>query len=177
MQIVNVSNPGSPVVYQMVAQPTTPHEFSLDAARAEVRFGQAQTPGDQLSVSHWTMTWRDDIRALRYNGTLHLTVWAGTFATVDTIARRLQDRLRTEPSLLQDKGFVQLRPASLAPALEAQHEPPGGAAFSAWQQTLEYVFTFEGEEGGELSSGGTIERVDVDMNGALPESFRVPLNN
>ena len=177
VQIVNVTDQNNPVSYQVVEQPAALHEFALDATRAEVRFGQAQQLGDQLSVSHWTVTWRDEIRALRYNGTLTLEVWAGSFEAADTIARRLQDRLRTQPSLLREKGFARLRPASLAPAQNSQHDPLGNAAFSAWRQKLGYVFTFEAEEGGELSSGGIIERIDVDMNDALPESFRVPHNN
>ena len=177
VQIVNVSDQGNPIPYRMVEQPTAAHEFMLDVARAEIRFGQAQQIGDQLSVSHWTVTWRDDILAHRYKGTLTLEVWAGTFEQTDAIARRLQDRVRAEPSLLRDKGFVQLRPVSLAPAQNTLHEPPGTSAFAAWRQKLQYRFTFEAEEGGELSSGGVIERVDVDMNGALPESFRVPRNS
>ena len=63
---------------------------------------------------------------------------------------------------------------SLRPAENVSHVPVVGSAFPVWVQTLEYRFTFESEDGGELSSGIPIKRIDVDMDDFIVEQFSVP---
>ena len=173
-RIEDTTNPGSPIPYRMVETPNELYEFKLDVPRAEVTFGQPQAQGSRLSVTHWTVTWRDDILAFRYSGLMTLTVWAPTFVDTDAIARRLQSKLETAHEFVREKGFVTLQAASLKPASHEITPSLVGSPFTVWKQQLGYRFTFETEEGGALSSGGRIERIDMDFTGEISESFHVP---
>jgi hypothetical protein len=48
-----------------------------------------------------------------------------------------------------------------------------GSTFPAWKQSLEYKFAFEAEDGGEVSSGIPIKRIDVDMDDYIVEEFSI----
>jgi hypothetical protein len=173
VQIRNVTDLGQPLLYRFTPQPTHKEEYRLDVASAQIVFGGAQTTGEKLEVVHWTVTWRDDIVGDRYRGTLFLELWASSLSQIGPLARRLQQRLQTQLTLLRQKGFVALRPASLDPAEASLYEPPSGSAFTVWRQRLSYRFVFEAEEGGELSSGVPIARIDVEVT-QPQESFSVP---
>jgi hypothetical protein len=69
---------------------------------------------------------------------------------------------------------MKFQPASLEPVENIRHDPPVGSPFSVWKQRLGYKFAFEAEEGGELSSGIPIKRIDVDMDEHIVESFSIP---
>jgi hypothetical protein len=173
VQISNVTDLAHPIPYQLTTQPTHKEEYRLDVARAQVVFGAPQIAGEKLEVVHWTVTWRDDIVGDRYRGILLLELWATSVNQLNDIAHKLQQRLQHQGTLLRQKGFVALRPASLDPAETLLYEPPSGSAFPVWKQRLSYRFVFEAEEGGELSSGVPIKRIDVDVS-QPQESFSVP---
>ena len=67
-----------------------------------------------------------------------------------------------------------MTPAGLAPAIQTRWEPAVGTATVVYRQAMEFRFTVEIEEGGEISSGGRIQRVDVAMNETVDERFSVP---
>ena len=173
VQIRNVTDLPHPVDYRMVEEPADKEEYSLDVPRARIIFGKAQTEGEKIEVIHWTVTWRDKILGERYSGSMMFEIWANSFNEADEISRRLQTKLKKNPDVLRQKGFLKLQPASLEHTRNTLLDPPIGSTFSVWQQNLGYKFTFEAEEGGELSSGVPIKRIDVDMDDNLNESFSV----
>lgn len=116
---------------------------------------------------------RDELRGDRYAGVVSLEVWGTTFAQVAGISQNLELRLDGERTLLREKGFVDLRPAGLAPAENVMHPAATSAAFAAWKQRLAYRFVFETREGGEPIDDGRIKEIDVDLV-APPESFKTP---
>jgi hypothetical protein len=174
LQIRNVTNPTQPVQYRMVDRPAGKVEYELDIQKALALFGEAQTAGEKLEVVHWTVTWRDDILGDRYRGELTLELWARNLGEADDLSRRLQARLKSNRPLLRQTGFLILQPARLEPLEQVQHDPPAGSPFSAWRQRLGYRFAFECEEGGELSSGVPIKRIDVSTDQQVVESFSIP---
>jgi hypothetical protein len=176
VQITNVSLQNSPVAYRMVANPSRPDEYRIDLVRAEVFFGESQKENDQLQVSHWTVSWHDEIFGLRATGEVTAEVWTDSFITADEISRGMQRRTQRDLDLLRQKGFLRLVPALVGPIERHLHSPPSVAPFQVWKQALTYRFTFEIEEGGEISSGIPINRIDVDMRGAQREKFNVPLS-
>ena len=103
-----------------------------------------------------------------------MEIWANTTTQSRELARLLQDKLKSGRSLLRTKGFADLKPVALQPAENIMRVPVVGSAFPVWIQTLEYAFTFEAEDGGELSSGIPIKRIDVDMDDFIVEQFSVP---
>jgi hypothetical protein len=103
-----------------------------------------------------------------------IEIWANNVNQSRDLSRRLQDKLKSDRSLLRGKGFVDLKPLTLRPAENLAHVPVVGSAFPVWIQMLEYAFTFEAEDGGELSSGIPIKRIDVDMDDFIVEQFSVP---
>jgi hypothetical protein len=173
VQVRNLTDPSNPVAYRFVDRPTGMNEYLVDAATTRIVFGAPQTAGEKLEVTHWTVTWRDDVRGDRYRGLLTFEVWAQSASEVDGLARKLQGRLDGLSPLTREKGFSLLRPTDLDPAQNVLYQPATGTAFPVWKQRLTYRFVFEYEEGGELSSAGPIKRIDVDV--ARPrESFVVP---
>jgi hypothetical protein len=108
-----------------------------------------------------------------YKGFLMLEVWANNFDSVHEISEKLQNKLKSNPALLKQKGFLKLQPARLEPVENVLHHPPVGSPFPVWKQPLSYRFVFESEEGREVSSG-LIKRIDVAMGQHPQESFSVP---
>lgn len=115
---------------------------------------------------------REETRGDRYDGIVSLDVWASGFAQASALSQRLETRLR-QRALLREKGFVALQPAGLGAAENVLQPAATSAAFAAWKQRLAYRFVFETQEGGELTDGGLIERVDVDLL-KPPETFSTP---
>lgn len=161
ISVVNVSS-ATGMPYRMVDVPTRKDEFSLDPAAAELTFGVAQTQGDRLEVTHWTVGWRDAIVGYRYSGGLVLEVWAATAAQADDLSRKVETRIAGDPSAVRRAGFGKLHPAGLQPTENLVHQPPSGSPFTVWKQALSYRFSFESEEGGEPSGEGVIRRINVD---------------
>jgi len=174
LSIRNVTQLNNQIDYTFTDKPTQPTEYTVKTATAEIIFGSAQTFGDKLEVTHWTVTWRDEILGDTFRGQIVMEIWANSSNQSRELSRRLQDKLRTSRSLLRGKGFVGLKPATLKPAENISHVPVVGSAFPVWIQALEYGFTFEAEDGGELSSGIPIKRIDIDMDDFIVEQFSVP---
>jgi len=174
IQLRNVTDTNNIINYKMTDKPSQENEYGLDLPRAMIIFGKSQTHVEMLEIVHWTMAWRDEILGDRYNGSMSLDVWAGSSNETDEISQRLQDKLKSNRTLLRQKGFLKFQPASLGPVENLSIDPPVGSTFSAWKQELGYKFAFEIEEGGELSSGIPIKQIDVDMNKHLVESFSIP---
>jgi hypothetical protein len=116
---------------------------------------------------------REELRGDRYAGVVSLEVWATTFTQVTGISQSLELRLSGHRSALRQKGFINVRPAGLAPAENIMHPATSNAAFAAWKQRLDYRFVFETREGGQPVDDGRIERVDVDLV-QPPEVFTTP---
>jgi hypothetical protein len=173
IQIKNVTDLSNPIDYTFVEQPTSRTEYTLNRATAEIVFGSPQIAGEKLEVSHWTVTWRDEILGDKYSGSLSIEVWENSFNLTRDLSRRLQDKLQTDRALLRTKGFQSLQPLTLGPIENVSQPVTVGSAFSAWKQKLEYRFAFEAEDGGELSSGVPIKRIDVDMDDFIVEEFSV----
>jgi hypothetical protein len=174
ISIHNITDPGNPHRYQLSDRPARPDEFRILPSRGEVVFGAAQTDGDRLELTHWTLTWRDDIRADRFNGVVTLEAWSSGLNDLSGIVQRTVAKLRALPDPLRQKGFLRMTPAGLAPAIQTRWEPAVGTATVVYRQAMEFRFTVEIEEGGEISSGGRIQRVDVAMNETVDERFSVP---
>lgn len=171
--VANVTAPTNPRPYRFAAQPGAADEYLVDAARGEVVFGAAQTAGDRLDVRHWTMSFKEDIRADRYAGALELDVFAGDVPQVEQLARRVQGRLRDRRRLLRERGFLALDAAGLEAAESVELRPPAGSPVTSGRIRLTYRFAFEAEAGGEDSGGAPIQRIDV----AIPEpqdDFSIP---
>jgi hypothetical protein len=173
IQIRNVTDLSNPIDYTFVEQPTSRTEYKLNRAIAEIVFGSPQIAGEKLEVSHWTVTWRDEILGDKYSGSISIEVWENSFNLARDLSRRLQDKLQTDRALLRTKGFQTLQPLTLGPIENVSQPVTVGSAFSAWKQKLEYRFAFEAEDGGELSSGVPIKRIDVEMDDFIVEEFSV----
>lgn len=173
VSIRNVTDLSHPIGYRMVDKPTQKEEYKLDVTRAQIIFEEAQIQGEKLEVTHWTVTWRNEVRGERYSGVMNVEIWSDSFNSTDEISRRLQDKLKEGQTVLKQKGFMKLLPASLEPVANMRYESSIGSPFSVWNQKLAYKFTFDAEEGGELSSGIPIKRIDVDMDEHIKESFSV----
>lgn len=174
ISIKNVTQLDNQINYTFTDKPLQPAEYTVKTATAEIIFGAPQTPNDKLEVSHWTVTWRNEILGDTFRGQIAMEVWANNLNQSREVSRRLQDKLKTDRSLLRNKGFVDLKPVALRAAENITHVPVVGSAFPVWIQTLEYRFTFEAEDGGELSSGIPIKRIAVDMDDFIVEQFSVP---
>lgn len=174
VQITNVTSQNNPVPYHFTTNPTRSDEYRIDPIRAEVIFGLPQKEGDLLQVNHWTVSWHNEILGLRASGEVIAEVWADRLAKADEISRKLQRRIYKDVGLLREKGFLKLAPGSVGPVERSLYSPPAVSGFQVWKQTLTYRFTFELEEGGEVSSGIPIKRIDVNMRGPQGEQFRVP---
>lgn len=174
ISIKNVTQQNNQIDYTFTDKPTLTTEYTVKTATAEIVFGAPQTLNDLLEVSHWTVTWRDEILGDIFRGQIAMEVWANSLNQSREVSRRLQDKLKTDRSLLRNKGFVDLKPMALRAAENVSHVPVTGSAFPVWIQTLEYKFAFEAEDGGELSSGIPIKRIDIDMDDFIVEQFSVP---
>ena len=174
ISIKNVTQLDNQINYTFTDKPVPRAEYTVKTATAEIIFGAPQTPNDKLEVSHWTVTWRNEILGDTFRGQIAMEVWANNLNQSREVSRRLQDKLKTDRSLLRNKGFVDLKPVALRAAENITHVPVVGSAFPVWIQTLEYRFTFEAEDGGELSSGIPIKRIAVDMDDFIVEQFSVP---
>jgi hypothetical protein len=174
IQVRNVTDLTHPVDYRMVDEPTQKNEYILDVANARVIFGEPQVEGEKLEVVHWTITWRDEILGERYRGAVALEIWADNPDKAAEISQRLQNKIKSDPSMLRKRGFLKFAPGSLEPLENIELNPPGGSFFPVWKQKLGYKFVFEAEGGGEVSSGTIIKRIDLNVNKNLPESFSVP---
>ena len=173
LQVRNVTNISRPVEYRMEGEPAARDAFRVDVKRAEIVFGAPQTQGERLEVTHWTVAWRDEVLGDRFRGTMIFELWGSAFAEVEALSRRLQAKLSSDPATLRQKGFLRVAPAGLEPVENVMHTPTVGTAFPVWTQRLEYSFAFEAEEGGEVSSGLPIKRIDVELDDQLVESFTV----
>ena len=173
VQVKNISDPSQPISYQQVLKPSQPDEYTLDVPRARLVFGGPQTPADTLEVTHWTVSWRDDILVNRYRGNVWLEIWALSLSEIDSLCRKLQGRLAENSGLWRQRGFLSMRPTRLAAAEQFRQTPVSGSSFSVWKQRLAYGFAFEAEEVAELSEGLPIKQVMVEMDQELPETFTV----
>jgi hypothetical protein len=168
--IANLTS-GTTVVYSAVNQPGTAAEFRLDFARARVVFGAAQQAGDRLEVSHWTVSFREPLRAELLRGTLRLELWTSSATQAITLLTRLQDRCAAATT--RTYGFIRLDAQTVEPAESLQQSSGVGGAFSAWRQCLEYAFAHEYVGGGEDSGGAAIRRIDVTMDDVLPDRLTI----
>jgi hypothetical protein len=174
IQLRNSTDPANPREYQLSDNPTRADQFRVVPSRGEIVFGRPQTAGDRLEVVHWTLTWREDIRAERFSGRVTLEAWASSFADLNGIVQRSLAKLRGAPEALRQQGFQRLVPAGLSPASQARWEPAIGTAVLVCRQLMEFRFTAEIEQGGEISSGGVIRRIDVAMDDTVDEQFSIP---
>jgi len=174
IQVRNVSDAAHPVSYRLTSRPTERDMFEIDVEQAGISFGLPQTLGDKLEVVHWTITWRDDIEGVAYRGLMNAELWAGNRNDVTTVARKLQDRLASQRPLTRQLGFSMLQGATLLAAEQTLYAPAVGSPFEVWRQALAYRFGFEAEAPAQDSSGGSIRRIDVDIDGGLDDSLEVP---
>jgi hypothetical protein len=174
IQIRNITNLANPQEYQLSNNPTRADQFRVYPSRGEIVFGQAQTAGNRLELVHWTLTWREDIRADRFSGLVTLEAWASSFNELNGIVHRSLAKLRGSPEALRQKGFQRFLPAGLSPASQTRWELAVGTAVLVCRQVMEFRFTVEIEQGGEISSGGIIRRIDVAMDDTVNEQFAVP---
>jgi hypothetical protein len=174
ISIRNLTDPNNPRMYQMVDSPSRADEFGVFPSRGEVAFGQPQIQGDRLELMHWTLTWRDDIRADRFSGVVTLEAWSSTFNDLEGVVQRTLAKLRALPDPLRRKGFLRMLSAGLAPATQMRWEPAVGTTMVVYRQAMEFRFTAEIEAGGEISAGGRIRRIDVAMDETVDERFSVP---
>ena len=170
---VSVTNMTTGVPYSYASAPSGPSEFDLDPEAGILRFGAPQVPGHQLEIEHWMVAWREDIQAERYQGEMILNVWGADFATVEDISGRVMERLQRSHRLLKTYGFDSLSGSYLGFAQSDVFNPLAGSSFSRWRQEFRYRFSFDTELGGESSSGGVIRRIDVNIDGKLPDPFSI----
>jgi hypothetical protein len=174
VQVRNITNLTEPIEYKMVETPVQADEFMVDVPNARIMFGVSQTEGEQLEVTHWTVTWRDDILGEHYSGSMALEIWSGGSDSTAAISQHLQTKLKSSAALLREQGFLKFAPESLGAIEYMEIKPPVGSSFPVWRQPLGYQFVFEAEAGGELSSGTVIKRIDIDMNDNLSETVSIP---
>lgn len=174
LQVVRVTGPNQPVTYKAVDRPAAVDQFQVDALRARLIFGAPQPAGGQLGVAHWTVDFRDDITGGRCQGTITFEIWGGSATETSALAQQLQTKLATEEAGLRQHGFASLAPATLEAAENVAYQPATGSTFPVWKQRLAYRFHFDLEQGGEASSGGPIQRIKVNVDDAVIESFSTP---
>lgn len=173
IRISNVTDESNSMEYVLTDKPSERNEYKLVAADASVVFGEPQNPGDLLEVEHWTVAWRDEIIAVRYQGSLTLEIWAEDFTVVDQISRYVQSRLQGNRTVLNERGFMFLQPSQLDAADKVSRNPLVGSPFEVWKQQLSYRFGFETERGGEASSGIPIRSIDVELDEHIQESLTI----
>jgi hypothetical protein len=114
---------------------------------------------------------REDLRGLLVAGTVTFEVWASQSGAAAQLSRAVDLKLRAEQGALRERGFAVLRPSALEALEGVRHDAGVAAPFNAWRQRLAYRFALEWIEGGELSEGGRIDRIDVDLVEQEGESF------
>jgi hypothetical protein len=174
LQLRNVTDASLSIDYHMVTEPIKKEEYKIDVPKGNIIFGEAQSEGEKIEMVHWTVTWRNEILGENYQGLINLEIWANSFNETYEISHRLQNKLKSSRYILRQKGFIQLKPDRLDPAENVQNNLPSGSSFSVWKQKLSYWFAFEYEDGGELSSGIPIKRIDVDIDKHINESLVIP---
>jgi hypothetical protein len=172
ISVTNVST-GTAQPYTLTGTPGSKTQFAIDARSATLRFGSAQTAGDKLDLTHWTMQWHDDVTKTRARGRLVVDVWASDALQLDGIARRLVDSVFSHPDLFRQNGFERIGVDRLEPIASAVHQPGSGTAFAAWKQRVGCSFVFGYETGGAESEGIPIKQIDVEAEGFEHESITV----
>lgn len=168
-----VRNLATDTQYLFTEAPEEQTEFRFDPNGAVLVFGRAQATGESLEVQHWTLTLRDDIVPERYRGRMMLTSWGRDFQELDQLSRALLDRLSKDRRRLVAEGFERLVPLRLGPAEQSTHDALAASPFSLWRQEIAYAFDFDVELGGDISAGGRIQRIDVDMDKDINEPFAI----
>jgi hypothetical protein len=174
VQVVRITGPGQPVTYHMASRPVAVDELAVDAVRARLLFGAPQPSGEKLQVTHWTVDFRDDITGGRLQGTITLEVWGGSATDTSALAQNLQMKLMTEETSLRQSGFAAVTPSALEPMENIVYMPATGSTFPVWKQRLAYHFHFDLEQGGEASSGGPIQKINVKMDNAVDDALSIP---
>ncbi len=123
-------------------------------------------------MTSWTVSFKNDITGERLEGTIALEVWSATAAECSDFTRKLQSKL-ADPASFRQQGFGILHPAGSIPAEGVSYQPVTGSAFPVWRQQLTYTFHFDSEQGGEASSGGPIQKINLNLP-AEEEAFAVP---
>jgi hypothetical protein len=150
--------------------PAVALSVSVDVAES-LGFARLVRGSEQLPDGSRT---REDVWGDRLAGTVAFEVWADQATSAATLSRALETRLRTHDAALRERGISMLRPSALDAMESLRHDPGVTSAFGAWRQRLVYRFVFDWLEGGELTDGGLIERVDVDVVDPPQESFSTP---
>jgi hypothetical protein len=174
VQVVRVTGPGQPVTYHMTPRPVAVDVFAVDAVRGRLLFGAPQPHGEKLQVTHWTVDFRNDITGGRCQGTITLEVWGGSATETATLAQKLQMKLIAEEAPLRQSGFASVTPSALGAIENIIYQPAMGGTFPVWKQRLVYQFHFDQEQGGEASSGGPIQKININMDDAVVEAFSTP---
>jgi hypothetical protein len=174
LQVVRVTGPGQPVTYHTASPPVAVDEFAVDAVRARLLFGAPQPSGEKLQVTHWTVDFRDDITGGRCQGTITLEVWGGSATETSALAQKLQTKLIAEEGTLRKSGFASVTPSALDAIENIIYQPAAGSSFPVWKQRVAYQFHFDLEQGGEASSGGPIQKININMDDAVVEAFSTP---
>jgi hypothetical protein len=117
---------------------------------------------------------REDLRGLLVAGMVTCEAWAGHSGAAAQLSRAVDLKFRTEQAALRERGFAVLRPSSLEAAEAGRHDAGVAAPFNAWRQETAYRFVLEWTEGGELTAGGRIQRIDVDLVEQEGESLSAP---
>jgi hypothetical protein len=175
VKIGRVTGPNQATAYRITKSPATAEEFRVDPLRGQVIFGGPQTIGDKLAVTSWTLVFRNDITGDRSNGRITLETWSASAADASSLVRKLQSKL-SDVTGLRSQGFAILQPAALGAAENVLYEPGTGSAFAVWRQQLTYLFHFDFEQGGEVSSGGPIQKINLNLP-AEQEAFSVPADS
>ena len=174
VQVVRVTGQDQPATYRASSRPTAINEFQVDALRARLLFGAAQPAGEKLAVTHWTVDFRNDIAGGRLQGIITFEVWGGSATETSTIAQNLQTKLEVNETDLREHGFASLAPTILEAAENIAYQAATGSTFPVWKQRLAYRFHFDLEQGGDASSGGPIQKINVNLDDAVVESFSTP---
>jgi hypothetical protein len=174
VQVVRVTGPAQPLLYKFTNAPTTAEEYRIDSLRSILIFGAPQPGGEKLQVTHWTMNFREDIRAFFYRGAITLEVWGRNSDETATLARKVQGKLGSDAAALRQNGFASVFPAALFAAENASYQPAAGSAFAVWKQKVVYKFCFDAEQAPEADAGGPIRKINVHVDRTLDEVFSTP---
>ena len=75
--------------------------------------------------------WTPDPRGEGLSGTVALEIWAMTAAEAESVAQKLERRLRDLRSQFREKGFLQLRAHALHPAEVVSYQPLAGSPLTS----------------------------------------------
>ena len=120
--------------------------------------------------------WEDWYEKINYPYLFRLGVNSWEELNTLNIKNNLEDYLSQYDSIIWEKLFDYLKSQENLVWIKWNYIDT--LSFGIYWNNLwaswKYKFVFEAEEGGELSSGVPIKRIDVDMNDNLAESFIVP---